>query len=179
MSAAEDSTSRIEEVQADETPNVGPSPPPSLERQTPDWGINDHQPTPEASEVPATTAPQSSNDQSEERFDVPLHGKELSGMFSRLSETLVYAIAPQDSIINTIVMTCHRLAEGFGNQISIEDYAQQLEMASSVNRILQTYRFRPKLYTFEERVLLTTTNTLIQSWRDGLTKLQAKFRAGK
>lgn len=173
MSEAEESSSHIEEVHASEMPDAGPSPP------TPDWGINDHQQTPEASGSPPA-APQPSTDRqqpSEEPFDLPLHGKELSDIFSRLSETLVYVIAPQDALIDTIVVTCNRLAEGFGDRINLEEYAQQLEMASKVNRILQAYRFRPKLYTLEERVLLTTANGLIRSWRDGLTKLHARFEA--
>lgn len=114
--------------------------------------------------------PQDVKDTSKDsQVELPLYGRGLSNLFNKLSETLVYTIAPQDILIHKIESACREL-EAQRLQ-TIEDYAKQLSLAEAANDILQSYRLRPKLYTLEERLMLIRANDIIEAWRANLANL--------
>lgn len=113
--------------------------------------------------VPSEPTPMTNQVPQQQQLRLP--GKDLSDMFSRLAETMVYAIAPPDSHVNRIVEVCSAL-EVAPADISVDHYITLFNEACWVNRQLRAYRHRTKLYSLEERVLLNAANALITQWRE-------------
>ena len=102
--------------------------------------------------------------------------KELAEMFSRLAETMVFAIAPPDGQVERIVNICTAL-EVSPQTLTVDQYVSLFNEANSINRILRAYRHRSKLYTLEERVLLNAANMIMAQWREDVTAALVRSQA--
>lgn len=163
-------TSSITEFQ--EEPEQEPEVTEGHKEETPALAEESQQETTPAAEQPMNQSPMEQQETQEQmnrgeqqQRQPQLPGGKLADMFSRLSETMVYAIAPPDDLVTRIVDVCSAL-ESTTHDVSLENYVTLFNEACWVNRILRAYRHRARLYSLEERVLLNAANVLITQWRE-------------